>query len=351
MSKLRFTIGSFLGLFLDGVITAAPGAVLPQWTAEFDVDKATILFFNCLLLGSLLGISLAARIRHRHPLMSLAFGILGIAFLMAAKSPCFTEVLIATVLIGFGNGVLNLQANSLVGELHAKRRVAMLNLVNIAFGLGAVSAPVLVAFLSWRTTFTIIAIPAALATVFVWKSPPVHYFTQKSDKMPWRHASIPLLMILLYTGLEGALGTWSGIYLAHLGRNAALTGTLLSLYWSCLTLGRMLLVRLVAQHPLKFLPYLLVGALGVLVLNTIPAFAILFPLAAFFYGPLFAILFAVVQERCSHVALGYLFYASLIGITSVPAAFSLIDNPTYLPYGFIFLALLLYLLSYRLKEE
>jgi MFS family permease len=281
--------------------------------------------------------------------MAVSFAGIGAAFLIAAVSPSFAGVIATATLIGLGDGVLNLQSNSLVGELHPVRRVAVLNWANAAFGLGAISTPLLGTLFSWRIVFTLVASLALVSVALVWQAPPVKYLSPGGSIKLWRRASIFLLMIMVYTGLEGALGTWSSTYLLSLAHNETLTKTWLSLYWGGLTLGRIFLGNWVGKQPLKFLPLLLVSALGVLGICLIPSLAILFPLAAFFYGPLFATLFALVQESCGHVALGYLFYAAFIGKTSVPAAFSLIESPAYLPYGFIFLALLLYILSLRLE--
>lgn len=352
VSKIRFTIGGFLGLFLDGIIVALPGTILPQWKIDFGANVEIWLFYNLFLLGSLIGISLAYKLRQRHPLMGLSFATIGLAFLIATRSPSFKGILVAAILIGLGDGILNLQCNSLVGELHSTRRVAVLNWANAAFGLGAISTPLLGALFSWRIIFALAASLAFISVALVWRAPSVKNFAPEGGRMLWSRASIFLLMIIFYTGLEGTIGTWSSTYLLHLGWDKTQTGKLLSLYWGGLTLGRMLLGSWVGKQPLKALSWLLIGAIGVLGLCLIPSLAILFPLAAFFYGPLFATLFALLQESCGHVALGYLFYAAFIGKTSIPAAFSIVENPNHFPYGFIFLALILYLgLELEKKSE
>ncbi|GAA6760457.1 hypothetical protein Thermus77923_11900 [Thermus oshimai] len=62
----------------------------------------------------------------------------------------------------------------------------------------------------------------------------------------------------------------------------------------------------------------------------------------FFLGPFFSTLFAVVQARFGHQALGGLFYAGALGSTLVPALFAFLP-PFGIPLGF--LALVLALLS------
>ncbi|MGQ4648187.1 MFS transporter [Lyngbya aestuarii] len=349
LNKLRLTIGSFLGLFLHGQIVALPGAVFPQWQAEFGDEFCLGCFYNLFLLGSLIGISLASRSRQRHPLIALSLSIIGIAFLMSVSYPNFNGILVGAVLSGSGDGILCLQCNSLVGELHPKRRVKLLNWANATFGLGAISAPLLDSLLPWRTVFALCAILALVSVALVWQAPAVQGFVPKADKMPWRRAAIFLLLIMLYTGLESALGTWSSSYLLYRGVSVTLTGTLLSLYWSCITLGKITLGGWVGKQPAKSLSFLLGGSLVFLTLTLIPQLALLLPLAAFFYGPLFATLFALLQESCGHVALTYFLYAAYIGKTAIPVIFGWLNNPAYLPYGFVVVALILYLLSLQLN--
>jgi MFS family permease len=347
-SKWRWTAGSFLGLFLHGIIVAAPGAVLPQWQAEFGDDLTIGLFYNIFLAGSLVGIGLTSRLAQRHPLYPLAFAAVGVAFLSILFLN-FQGILAIAILLGLGDGVLNLQSNSLAGELHPRRRVTLLNWANATFGLGAISAPLLATFLPWRILFILAALLALVSIALAWRVPSVQKFSPKQDKMPWRQATLLLVLVFFYTGLEGVLGTWSGTYLLSVSGNVTLAGTILSLYWGGLTLGRMTLGSWVGRSPVKSLSLLLASGLVVLALTLIPNFAVLFPLAAFFYGPLFATALALLQERCGHVSLGYLFYAAYIGQNSMPALFSLLENPRFLVYGFVSLALLIYLLSLRLR--
>ena len=72
---------------------------------------------------------------------------------------------------------------------------------------------------------------------------------------------------------------------------------------------------------------------------------------AFSNSPLFATVFALVQTRCGHVALSYLFYAAYIGKNIIAGLFSLIENPAYLPYGFLSLSLLLCLLTWGIYKK
>lgn len=159
-----------------------------------------------------------------------------------------------------------------------------------------------------------------------------------------------LLAVAIYTGLEGALATWNRVWLEHLGHPTPTGGVLLSLYWLFLALGRLFLAKPVAQKPLAALRSLLLGVLALLFLNLLPPTALLFPLAGFLLGPLFSTLFALVQARFGHRALGGLLYAGATGSTLIPALFALLPTPG-IPYGLLGLALGLFLMVSSLERR
>lgn len=154
----------------------------------------------------------------------------------------------------------------------------------------------------------------------------------------------------LYTGLEGALATWNRVWLEALGHATALGGLLLTLYWLFLALGRLLLAGRVAKDPLRALRGLLLGVMGLLLLNFLPQTALLFPLAGFLLGPLFSTLFALVQARFGHRALGGLMYAGAAGSTLIPGLFALLPDRG-IPLGLFALSLALYLLLRGAERE
>ncbi|WP_114313901.1 MFS transporter [Thermus caldifontis] len=345
MAKVRLFWGSFLALFLVGVIVALPGAALPQWRARYGVGEEVSWFFTALLLGLLLGIRLAQGGR-RHPLFPAALGLVGLALWGTALAPTFPLVVALAFLLGLGEGVMNVHGNSLVGELDPRRRVELLNRVNVAFGLGAVFTPFALTLLPYAGVLTLAGLLAWVGALLLWQAPAVNQAPRERGPGLWPF----LLVVAVYTGLEGALAAWNRAYLEHLGHSPALGGFLLSLYWLFLALGRLFLARRVAQNPLGALKGLLLGVLALLTLNLLPATALLFPLTGFLLGPLFSTLFALVQARYGHRALGGLLYAGATGSTVIPALFALLPT-TGIPYGLLFLATALFLLISSLERS
>ncbi|WP_448567403.1 MFS transporter [Thermus sp.] len=345
MAGVRFFWGAFLSLFLVGVIVALPGAALPYWREAFGAGQEVSWFFAALLLGLLLGIRLAQGER-RHPLFPWALLLLAGALWGLALAPSFSWVVVLAFFLGLGEGVMNVHGNSLVGELFPERRVELVNRVNVGFGLGAVFTPLALTLLPYAAFLFLGGLLALLAALLVWGAPGV-----KSPPRGRGAGLLPfLLAVALYTGLEGALATWNRVWLESLGYATATGGLLLSLYWLFLALGRLFLAGLVAQRPLLALRGLLLLVLLLLLLNFFPPTALLFPLAGFFLGPLFSTLFALVQARFGHRALGGLLYAGAAGSTLIPALFALLPLKG-VPLGLLALALGLFLLVRGLAED
>ena len=348
MTKLRFTTVGFLGLFLHGLLMAAPGAILPQWTAEFNQEIAMDMYYNIFLIGGLIGLRLTSTQANRHPRLFLAFTSTALGLGIGGVSTNFTGILITAFLVGLGNGAINLQSNSLVGELNPQNRIQLLNWANATFGLGALICPMLAIVMPWRGLFALVAAIACLCAIISWQAPRVANFNPSKDKMPWGKALPFLLIIIFYTGLEGSLSTWSSQYLIYLGWSTTFSVALLSVYWASLTLGRFSLVKIVEKKPLTALAWLSFLGLVAFRLTLIPTTAFLFPVVAFCNSALFATIFALVQMHCGHVALIYLFYFGYMG-NIFPALCGLITNPGYLPYGFLAIHLFLCLMIWRVK--
>ena len=340
---LRYTLASLSALFLLGVFVATPGAVLPQWREQFGIGGEVAWFFNLQLLGLVFGVAAATRTHRRHPLLAFSAGLFALAYLLMAAAPTFALVVAAAAAAGFAQGVLNVHANGMVGDLHPQRRVFMLNRANAAFGLGAVAAPLLFTLADWRPGFALVGLLFLAVAAISWNAPPAARQTAAVTLARIR-AVMPLLLVVgLYVATEASLSAWSGAYLTELGYPVRLAGLLLSGYWLLLTLSRLLLAGWVAAAPLPRLLELVGGSLAVLLAMFLPPLAPLFPLAAVFFGPIFGTSFAHIQGKYGQELTGGMFYAAALGSTVGPALFAPIQNPRLIPLGFLLLGTLLFL--------
>jgi len=340
-SLTRYTAASLTCLFLIGVFVATPGAVLPQWRTEFGIGGEVAWFFNLQLVGLLIGVAFATRYSRRHPLLSASAALLGLSYLTMALASHFSLVVAAAAAAGFAQGVLNVHANGMVGDLHAERRVLMLNKINAAFGLGAVGAPLLFTWVNWRLGFVLIGLLFALAAALSWGAPPAERRASQTAPTFIKQLAPLLVAVGLYVAIEASISAWSGTYLTSLGYSIKLAGLLLSGYWLLLTLSRLALASWVAADPLPRLLKLAAGSLLVLAALFLPSLAPLFPLVAIFFGPIFGTIFAHIQSRFGQEMTGGMFYTAAIGSTIGPALFALFDDPRLIPVGFLLLGLLL----------
>ncbi|MGK0619451.1 MFS transporter [Meiothermus cerbereus] len=330
--RLRLTWGSALGLFMTGAISAAVGAVIPQWRAEFGVGPELAWYFNLFFVGALLGIFLASRMRRRHPWLPLALLAEGLGLLLIALTPQMGGVFGAALLLGLGVAVANFHCNALPLELYSKGQLAVLYRVNTAFGVGAVLAPLLMVGLPWRVGYGVLALVALAAAALLWQAPAAR--TRSGAEGPKRPSALlpwVLLAVVSYVAVELVVSSFSGLYLRHLGYDPRWVGVLLSLYWVGLTLGRWLLADFVAANPLARLAGLQLGAVLVALCYFVPPLAWLFPLLGFWVAPTFPTLYAFTERHIGYGGLALLFYAAAVGSNLIPAAFALLPQAVLAP--------------------
>jgi hypothetical protein len=256
-------------------------------------------------------------------------------------APSFAWIVAAAGVGGVAQGVLNVHANGLVGELHPGARVLMLNRVNAAFGVGAIVAPLLLTWVPWRWAFVLVALGWLAGGALAWGAPAVRERTGAPSWAALRRALPLLAAVGLYVAVEASISAWSGAYLVELGYSVRLAGALLAGYWLLLTASRLALAGWVAADPLARLYRLTLASLAVLLATAWPPLAPLFPLAAVFYGPIFGTSFAALQARFGQELTAGMFYAAAAGGTLGPALFAVLPGPRWVPLGFVVLGALL----------
>src|SRR3984957_14069516 len=138
--RLKFLQAAlFAGFVISGMIATILGPSLPTFIARWALDDTQAgLFFTTQFTGSLLGVLLTSAIlatRGYRDALVLGF------FLMAAgvtglNSASHYIALLSTALYGFGFGIAIPATNLCIAEISGSRRAAVLNLVNMAWGIG-----------------------------------------------------------------------------------------------------------------------------------------------------------------------------------------------------------------------
>ena len=141
-------------MFLFGVVLALLGTLfgLPEMRARLHVDLAQQGdVFLVLYLGVFVSTVLVGPVidSFGNKVVLATSGLLVTAAMMLfSAAASFAAALAAGFLLGFGGGGLNTAANALVADLYPAERGAMLNVVGMFFGFGALVVPLCAAIIT-----------------------------------------------------------------------------------------------------------------------------------------------------------------------------------------------------------
>jgi FHS family glucose/mannose:H+ symporter-like MFS transporter len=238
---------------LTGVVTTLLGPILPILVARWALsDWQAGLLFTMQFAGSMVGVALSSvgmtRLGFRATLViGAAFMAAGVAALAGGPQALGYS---AVLCYGIGLGLTIPATNLAVAEQYAERRAAALNLLNLAWGVGAVSAPPVIALLQ-RTNDTRVFLLGLAATLTLMAGA-----LARSSQVPrqeptdslhgsasWWNRGVLVFgaLLFVYVGTETAVAGWVGVYAQRLDL-ASDTGAVAapSVFWALLLLGRAL---------------------------------------------------------------------------------------------------------------
>ncbi len=242
----------FTGFVVTGFVTTVLGPVLPWLTARWLLSDAaagalfTIQFTGSIVAGGLSGLIVArlgasATLSTGYALMSA-----GLAGLALGERVAGT---LAIAVAGVGLGFVVPATNLIVARLTPHRSAAALGGLNLCWGIGAATWPIIVARFSpspgvraalLLASSLLLAMSAAMA----WARFPVHALHHTASSAPgtssWRRLTILGLCIALYSGVESAFGGWIAEYTRRLtiGSSTMRWETAASAFWGGLAAGR-----------------------------------------------------------------------------------------------------------------
>ena len=266
------------GFIVAGVVTVILGPLLPVLIARWSMsDERAGLFFTLQFCGNLLGIiSLGSLISRRGYGQTLGIGFTFIALGIAALN-LGSEILCLTATAGFGYGLgLVLSATNLwVAEAAAARRAPALTILNLTWGIGAITCPVLVMLAQrghWLGALLFSVAGLSLLHALALVSMDVEPRSQGSatgGTLPeapsdGRKTALFGALFFLYCGTESAIGGWAAALAKRIGTN---TGNLWELapmfFWAGLLIGRALgpfVLHRATERTVLFLGLTLAGA-------------------------------------------------------------------------------------------
>ncbi len=258
------TAGYFLAFVGLGLFAALMGPTLSGLAASTHVTlgEISILFpvrsFGY-LLGSLIGGRLYDRVRG-HPLIAVAFVVMGLAMAVAPAAQRLWLLAGAFFVASVAEGAVDVGGNTLMVWVHGAKVAPFMNALHFFFGLGTFVAPLVVAQViassggqvAWA--YWLIALMAIAPTLWHLRVPsPVRPAVayDPGNVRSHKRTGLALLMAVfffLYVGMEIAFGGWIASYAVAVGYgDAAAAAVLTSAFWGAFMLGRLFSVPLATR--------------------------------------------------------------------------------------------------------
>lgn len=325
--------GSF---FLIGIAAVLLGPLIPELRARWHLsaaDAATL--FLPFFVASAVGSVVSTFHLRRSVILGYGSAAVGVLALPLAGWPLSQGVV---TFIGLGIGLASPAINVLVAQRHPTRRGAALTIVNLMWGLGAVSCPLIFAALLWAVPYEGIlgglGLLLTIATVLLWRSPglaeaspasrpatTLNATTGSRSEAPW--LLLLAAMFFLYVGAETALGGWLVSLAGQLGN----TGTTVSMligagFWGAFLTGRALTPLVLRRLPestvyVLALTIATLGTTGVFLAPTRELLALTSAMTGFGLSPLYPLTAAMVTARTSRGA-GWVFALGGFGGAVLP---------------------------------
>ncbi|HSF24276.1 MAG TPA: MFS transporter [Blastocatellia bacterium] len=344
---------SFISLGLpDGLLGVAWPSVRASFNLPIDALGALLVMFTAgYLLSSFISGALLAQISVG-ALLSLSCLATAVSLLGYATTPFWSVMVALGLLAGLGAGAIDAGLNTYAATHFSARTV---NWLHAFYGVGATIGPVimtgvLVSGRPWQSGYAIVGgFQVLLAVCFGltrrwWMNgggreastqiPPRPASSSSTLRLPVVWVSIAVFFI--YTGLEAAAGAWAySLFTESRGVPASVAGMWTSIYWGCLTAGRLLSGIVVGYVPLRVLLRLCIigialGA-GMIWLNASGLTSFLgLALIGLSCAPVFPSLIATTPARLGelHAAngVGFQIAAAVLGQSLLPAAVGMLAH-------------------------
>lgn len=243
-----------LGFVATGVVTTLLGPILPSLSSRWALTDAQAGYlFTVQFVGSMLGVALSGRVIERFEFrraLAGGYALMAVGVAMLALLP-WPLTLAAVFTYGMAFGIVIPATNLCISDANPDRRAAALNILNLAWGIGAVlSAPLVSLATRIGSVGTFVLLLAIFLGAFAWAvllagSGMGRTSQEKSsgDGITRR----PRLYLLgaigaifyLYVGTESAVGGWIASYAKRIGETPSSVWLFApSFFWGALLAGR-----------------------------------------------------------------------------------------------------------------
>jgi MFS transporter, FHS family, glucose/mannose:H+ symporter len=280
-----------------------------------EVGLTVSLHFLGAFVGTVVSSFAVGRFGYRRLLVaSPACSALGGALLAFAPFWALALAGAATAGLGYGLGVV--LYNFLFARAFGKRGTAAVNVINGAFGIGAVAAPALAGVLmaafaapagpgiervlsvGFGASALLALVVTTLAARLPWSPPAVGAAPGRAGGFPFAGAFLFASLFFVYVAVEVSTAAWAP---THLGAfmSPALAAASVSVFWIAMTVGRFAAAAVATRlRPQDLVAGgVVVGILGILLAH-LPTLAFAgYALAGLGLGPVFPTTVAWVQRR------------------------------------------------------
>lgn len=289
-------------------------------------------------------------------LLALGVGLTGCALLGYAGAPFFALVLLLTIPLGLGEGIINTVSNAFVAKNCSSRAMCWLHMcsgLGNTFGAGIITL-LFLADVSWRSGYlTMASFHLACAAVFLLSRnlwPPAEASAASASRPTGANAASsaekPRLLRLwrcplcfyLYTGIEQSFGLWSAHFLSTCRNVPEIqAGYAVTAYWAMLAFGRFLLgflanrvgdVRMIRiSMALTFCAALLLAIPGSVWTAFVSLGLVGFGMSSFYPSMMHATPKRF-DEATATLVFGFQGGGGMLGIATIPALFGFLAKNT-----------------------
>jgi len=321
---LFFTL--FLAYICAGIISVLPGASLLLLAENTQVSLAIAgSSFTLSALGFIIGVLIAGffstRLNSKYILMA-GLGLMSLASAITPATHSFSVLLIAQLIKGVGFGVIDVSINTILTLVFQDTLGETLNNVHSAYGIGALSGPLLLSLslqmLNEALWAYLVGAVAGFVVFFLLIRQAVPEIPNLSDKQRQQQTSLyrnvfrqPLLWLMalqiaLYVGAELGFGSWIVTVLSQSASiSLALAAPAATAFFLGLAIGRLLggqVLRrgLLSENQLLYIS-ILGGFISGIVVSIFPGQIVVSfgacVLVGSFYGPLFPGIMAMASRQ------------------------------------------------------
>jgi len=370
--------GAAAGIFVFGIVMAILGTLfgLPEMRARLGISLAQqgtvlLLLYMGILVASLIAGPGIDTIGNKFILLGSSL-LVGGAMVGFAYAHSFATAAAPAFVLGLGGGGLNISANALVSDLYPERRGAMLNVLGMFYGVGALCIPLLAAVIAGHFTIgQLLWICACLAWVCAMAFAGMQFpEAVEAQSFSWREAlqvvrypGVPLIGMLLFceSGNEASIAGWTSTYVGQAGLGARVATVVLAVYWGSLMLGRLLAAYLLGfvrktQLVMASAVGAVVGAAVLLATQSTLMLTIGAILLGISYASVFPTVLGIAGDAYPKMAgsvFGLLFAIALVGGMTFPFGMGLIANVADVRVGMLvplFGAMGICAMAWRIKK-